>query len=82
MFLKVAHCDYCAVLLVLGSADVVASHYSMPLAINNLGTELAEPFGKDIVDLPLETYCRTVEVQILEANNRSVRFGFDFARES
>ena len=54
----------------------------LTLAIINLGTELAEPFGKDIVDLPLETYCRTVEVQILEANNRSARFGYDFAENA
>ena len=54
----------------------------LTLAIINLGTELAEPFGKDIVDLPLETYCRTVEVQIIEANNRSARFGFDFAEKA
>ena len=54
----------------------------LTLAIINLGTELAEPFGEDLVDLPLETYCRTVEVQILEANNRSARFGFDFAEKT
>jgi len=38
-----------------------------------LGSELIEPFGKDRVDLPLELFCETIEVQVSQIVRRSKR---------
>ena len=42
----------------------------MSLALINLGTDLVDPFGFDLVDLPLENYCATIDAQIKEAGDR------------
>ena len=38
-----------------------------------LGSELIEPFGTDRVDLPLELFCETIEVQVSQIVRRSKR---------
>eukprot|EP00957_Ditylum_brightwellii_P077139 5862496-Ditylum_brightwellii.AAC.1 len=41
------------------------------MVIIHMGTALVDPFGTDIVDLPLERFCETVEIQIHSINKRS-----------
>jgi len=38
-----------------------------------MGSALIEPFGTDKVDLPLELFCETIEVQVNEISERSKR---------
>eukprot|EP00957_Ditylum_brightwellii_P161556 12300604-Ditylum_brightwellii.AAC.1 len=39
--------------------------------IIHMGTALVDPFGTDIVDLPLNRFCETIEIQIHSINKRS-----------
>jgi len=36
-----------------------------------MGTKLVDPFGHDMVDIPLEAFCKTVESQIYDIDQRS-----------
>lgn len=38
-----------------------------------MGSELIQPFGLDKVDLPLELFCRTIEKQVQQIDNRGKR---------
>lgn len=44
---------------------------SIIMILITMGTSLVDPFGTDIVDLPLERFCETIEVQIEAIQNRS-----------
>lgn len=34
---------------------------------------MVDPFGTDVVDLPLDRFCETIEIQILEIDARAER---------
>ena len=36
-----------------------------------MGSKLVDPFGHDVVDIPLEAFCTTVESQIYAIDRRS-----------
>eukprot|EP00567_Pseudictyota_dubia_P005184 CAMPEP_0197457160 /NCGR_PEP_ID=MMETSP1175-20131217/45285_1 /TAXON_ID=1003142 /ORGANISM="Triceratium dubium, Strain CCMP147" /LENGTH=453 /DNA_ID=CAMNT_0042991433 /DNA_START=9 /DNA_END=1370 /DNA_ORIENTATION=+ len=44
---------------------------SIVMTLINLGTCLVDPFGTDVVDLPLEKFCETVEAQVRAIQLRS-----------
>ncbi|KAJ5462881.1 hypothetical protein N7475_007825 [Penicillium sp. IBT 31633x] len=51
-------------------ASIVAAYIILGLA--TIGSEIENPFGQDVNDLPLDTYCRqiAVEIDIMTANPR------------
>lgn len=43
------------------------------LALIQLGTDLIDPFGTDFVDLPLDFFCKTTELQIRQNSKHKVK---------
>lgn len=46
---------------------------SVIMALMLMGTKLVDPFGTDVVDLPLDSFCEAVEIQIREVDARRKR---------
>lgn len=40
------------------------------MALMDMGTAMVDPFGTDLVDLPIERFCETVEAQVLTNQSR------------
>ena len=46
---------------------------SVIMALMLMGSKLVDPFGTDVVDLPLDSFCEAVEIQIREVDARRKR---------
>lgn len=42
-----------------------------------LGTNMVDPFGTDLVDLPLDLFCKTIEEQVFAMEERASRLSYD-----